>query len=54
LIVIALSTIDTSTNGAYYNGAPAVYPGFYPQAPYVPLAFSFRMTASAAFFIARH
>ena len=28
--------IAPTPNGAYYNGAPAVYPGFYPQGPYVP------------------
>ena len=28
--------VAPTPNGAYYNGAPAVYPGFYPQGPYVP------------------
>jgi hypothetical protein len=28
--------VAPAANGAYYNGAPAVYPGFYPQGPYVP------------------
>jgi hypothetical protein len=28
--------VSPTPNGAYYNGAPAVYPGFYPQGPYAP------------------
>jgi hypothetical protein len=28
--------VAPTPNGAYYNGAPAVYPGFYPQGPYAP------------------
>jgi len=28
--------VAPTPNGAYYNGAPAVYPGFYPQGPYGP------------------
>jgi hypothetical protein len=28
--------VAPSPNGPYYNGAPAVYPGFYPQEPYAP------------------